>query len=120
MTIASRVGALITTVILAFGTAMPAKADLVKELIPTGKLRVAIAIAPAPSAFYAVKDGTTGKFRGVTVDLGAALARKLGVPVEFLPHLASGEIQNSAASGKWDVTFMCTTSSPTLRLVCSR
>jgi polar amino acid transport system substrate-binding protein len=28
------------------------------------------------------------------------------VPVEFLPHLASGEIQNSAASGKWDVTFM--------------
>jgi len=106
MTIASRVGALVTTVILAFGTAMPAKADLVKELIPTGKLRVAIAIAPAPSAFYAVKDGTTGKFRGVTVDLGAALARKLGVPVEFLPHLASGEIQNSAASGKWDVTFM--------------
>ena len=85
---------------------MPAKADLVKKLIPTGKLRVAIAIAPAPSAFYAVKDATTGKFRGVSVDLGAALARKLGVPVEFLPHLASGEIQNSAAGGKWDVTFM--------------
>ena len=85
---------------------MPAKADLVKELIPTGKLRVAIAVAPAPSAFYAVKDGATGKFRGVTVDLGAAMARKLGVPVEFVPHLASGEIRNSAASGKWDVTFM--------------
>ena len=77
-----------------------------KELVPTGKLRVAIAVAPAPSALYAVKDNDTGKFRGVTVDLGAALARKLGVPVDFLPHLASGEIQNSAASGKWDVTFM--------------
>ena len=61
---------------------------------------------PPQSAFYAVKDGATGKFRGVTVDLGAAMARKLGVPVEFVPHLASGEIQNSAASGKWDVTFM--------------
>jgi polar amino acid transport system substrate-binding protein len=85
---------------------MSATADLVTELIPTGKLRVAVAIAPAPSAFYAVKDSTTGKFRGVTVDLGAAMARKLGVPVEFVPHLASGEIQNSAASGKWDVTFM--------------
>ena len=106
MTIASRVGTLVTTAILAFGIAMPAKADLIKELIPTGKLRVAIAVAPAPSALYAVKDSTAGKFRGVTVDLGAALARKLGVPVEFLPHLASGEIQNSAASGKWDVTFM--------------
>ncbi len=77
-----------------------------KELVPTGKLRVAIAVAPSPSALYAVKDATSGKFRGVTVDLGSALARKLGVPVEFLPHLASGEIQNSAASGKWDVTFM--------------
>jgi polar amino acid transport system substrate-binding protein len=106
MTITSRVGVLVATAILAFGIAMPAKADLVKELIPTGKLRVAIAVAPAPSALYAVKDSTTGKFRGVTVELGAALARKLGVPVEFLPHLASGEIQNSAASGKWDVTFM--------------
>jgi polar amino acid transport system substrate-binding protein len=106
MTIASRVVAALAITALAFGIAMPAKADLVKELIPTGKLRVAIAIAPAPSALYAVKDSTTGKFRGVTVELGAALARKLGVPVEFLPHLASGEIQNSAASGKWDVTFM--------------
>lgn len=106
MTIASRVGALFSAAILAFGIAMPARADLVKELIPTGKLRVAIAVAPAPSAVYAVKDGSTGKFRGVTVDLGSALARKLGVPVEFVPHLASGEIQNSAASGKWDVTFM--------------
>ena len=77
-----------------------------KELVPTGKLRVAIAIAPSPSAVYAVKDVSTGKFRGVTVDLGSALAKKLGVPVEFVPHLASGEIQNSAASGKWDVTFI--------------
>ena len=58
MTIASRVGTLITTAILAFGIAMPAKADLIKELIPTGKLRVAIAIAPAPSALYAVRDST--------------------------------------------------------------
>ena len=55
-----------------------------KELVPTGKLRVAIAIAPSPSAFYAVKDAATGKFRGVAVDLGTALAKKLGVPVEFI------------------------------------
>src|SRR3989304_44428 len=77
-----------------------------KELIPTGKLRVAIAVSPSPSAFYAVRDGATGKFRGVTLELGKALAKKLGVPAECLPHLASGESQNTAASGKWDVTFM--------------
>src|SRR6185437_7898603 len=106
MTIANRVSVGLVVAITACGPSMSAKADVMKELVPTGTLRVAIAVAPAPSALYAIKDGTTGKFRGVTVDLGTALARKLGVPVEFLPHLASGEIQNSAASGKWDVTFM--------------
>ena len=101
-----RVLAGIITVTLACAFSVIAKADVMKELVPTGKLRVAIAVAPAPSALYAVKDAASGKFRGVTVDLGTALAKKLGVPVEFLAHLASGEIQNSAASGKWDVTFM--------------
>ena len=96
----------IVIVMLAGALSATAKADVMKELVPTGKLRVAIAIAPSPSALYAVKDTSTGKFRGVTVDLGSALANKLGVPVEFVPHLASGEIQNSAAGGKWDVTFM--------------
>ncbi len=91
---------------LACGMTATAKADAMKELVPTGKLRVAIAIAPSPSALYALKDANSGKFRGVTVDLGTALAKKLSVPVDFIPHLASGEIQNSAASGKWDVTFM--------------
>lgn len=67
-----------------------------EELAPTGKLRVAIAVAPAPSALYAIKDEATGKYRGVTVELGSTIAKKLGVPVEFVPHLASGEIQNSA------------------------
>jgi ABC-type amino acid transport substrate-binding protein len=91
---------------LTFACVMPTKADVVKEVAPTGKLRVAIAVGPAPSALYAIKDDATGQYCGVTVELGSAMAKKLGVPVEFLPHLASGEIQNSAASGKWDVTFM--------------
>jgi polar amino acid transport system substrate-binding protein len=88
------------------GSADPAMDAVMKELVPTGTLRVAIAVAPQPSALYTIKDETNGKFRGVSVDLGSALAKELGVPVEFLPHLASGEIQNEAASGKWDVTFM--------------
>jgi polar amino acid transport system substrate-binding protein len=106
MTFAYRLCVGIVTIMLADALSATARADVMKELVPTGKLRVAIAIAPSPSALYAVKDASTGKFRGVTVDLGSALANKLGVPVEFVPHLASGEIQNSAASGKWDVTFM--------------
>jgi polar amino acid transport system substrate-binding protein len=85
-----------------------AKADdaaVRRELVPTGKLRVAIAVSPSASALYVVKDAG-GQFRGVTVDLGTAMAKKLGVPVEFVPYLASGEITNAAATGVWDVTFM--------------
>ncbi len=78
----------------------------IKELTPTGKLRIAVAISPAPSALYAVKDAASGKLAGVTIDLGTALATKLAVEPQFLEYLASGEIQNSAASGVWDVSFM--------------
>lgn len=77
-----------------------------KELAPTGALRVAVAVSPAPSALYAIKDPASGRLRGVTIDLGSALAQSLGVPVEFVPYLASGEITAAAASGVWDVTFM--------------
>jgi polar amino acid transport system substrate-binding protein len=79
---------------------------VMKQLAPTGKLRVAIAIAPAPSAQFAIKDEATGAYRGVAVLLGAALAKKLGVAVEYLAHKGSGDIQNSAADDKWDVAFL--------------
>jgi len=87
--------------------AVPARADDAaarRELAPDGKLRVAIAVGPAPSALYAIKDGAG--FRGVTIVLGTALAQKLGVPVVWVPYLATGEIQASAAANAWDVSFM--------------
>ena len=77
---------------------------VLKELAPTGKLRLAIAVAPAPSAQFAIKDGDS--YRGVAVTFGRALAAKLGVPLEIIPHQASGEIQNSADADRWDVAFL--------------
>jgi polar amino acid transport system substrate-binding protein len=79
-------------------------AAVLKELAPTGRLRLAVAIAPSPSAQFAIKDGDS--YRGVAVTLGRALAKKLGVPIEILPHQASGEIQNSASDNRWDVAFL--------------
>jgi polar amino acid transport system substrate-binding protein len=82
-----------------------ADAAVTAQLAPTGKLRVAIAIAPSPSAQFAIKD-PSGNFRGVAIILGTALGKKLGVPVELIVHNGSGEIQNSAADNKWDVAFL--------------
>jgi polar amino acid transport system substrate-binding protein len=78
----------------------------VKELAPTGKLRVAIAVGPTPSALWTVRDAATGKPRGVPVDLGTALAQKLNVPVELVEYAASGEIIGATNKGVWDVTFV--------------
>jgi polar amino acid transport system substrate-binding protein len=80
--------------------------SVAKQLIPTGTLRVAVAVAPAPSAQFVIKDETSGGYRGVAIMLGQALAKKLGVAAELIVHNGSGEVQNSAASGKWDVAFM--------------
>jgi hypothetical protein len=54
-----------------------------EETAPTGKPRVGVVSAPAQSAFFVVKVAGSEP-RGVTVDLGKELARRLGVPVEFL------------------------------------
>lgn len=62
-------------------------------------------ISPTPSALYVIKDAS-GRYRGVAIDLGSALAQKLGVPVEFVPYLASGAITPDAKRDVWDVTFM--------------
>ena len=50
---------------LSIGTAAAAVEDSVmKELVPTGRLRVAIAVSPTPSALYVIKGGSGG-YRGV-------------------------------------------------------
>ena len=80
-------------------------ADAKDELAPAGKLRVAVAVAPAPSALYVVQNGP-GSYRGVAVDIGKLLAKSLGVPVEFVPYQSSAEITAAADKNAWDVTFM--------------
>jgi polar amino acid transport system substrate-binding protein len=76
-----------------------------KELAPTGKLRVGVGVGIAASPFWATKDAG-GKPRGVTLDLGAAMAKQLGVPVEYVVYPNSGEVTDGGPKGEWDVAFM--------------
>jgi polar amino acid transport system substrate-binding protein len=82
---------------------LSAQIDWRKELLPTGKLRVGIAIAPVGSAFWATRDPESGNPRGVTPDLASELAKELGVQLELVILPNSGEI---VASRAWDVTFL--------------
>ena len=76
-----------------------------KELTPTGKLRVGVALAPSPSPLFVVKDAD-GKPRGVTVDLGRELAQALGVEPEFTVAPNTGELVDQLEGGQLDVSFM--------------
>lgn len=77
-----------------------------RELAPTGKLRVGIAIGNIMGAGNVIIEQPSGKPRGVAVDLGSELAGKLGVPVDFVAHPNSGALTNAADSNTWDVAFI--------------
>jgi polar amino acid transport system substrate-binding protein len=81
-----------------------AQESTMKELAPTGKLRVGVVYAPTMSTFFVLKEGD--KARGVTVDLGEALAKKLNLPVEFVLYPNSGQVTDAVESGAVDVGFM--------------
>lgn len=79
--------------------------SLKSEIAPTGKLRVAIAISAAGGAFWSTRT-SGGNYAGVPVELGKAMADKLGVPVEYIEHQNSGQITDEASSNKWDIAFL--------------
>jgi polar amino acid transport system substrate-binding protein len=83
----------------------PVCADALKDqLVPTGKLRVAIGISAAGGAYWSTK--TESGYAGVPVDLGKAMADQLGVPVEYVAYQNSGLITDSVSTGAWDITWL--------------
>jgi polar amino acid transport system substrate-binding protein len=99
-----RATSLATSIMFGSGMAQDKSAAL-KELTPAGALRVGVAVGPSPSPMWATKDAA-GKPIGVTIDLGTAFAKSLGVPVEIVVHASSGEITEALVAGKLDVGFM--------------
>jgi polar amino acid transport system substrate-binding protein len=74
--------------------------DAVKELAPTGVLRAGINL----SNFLLVTGRTPdGGPAGVSPDMAAALAARLGVPVEYVPYKTPGELADAAGTGAWDI-----------------
>jgi polar amino acid transport system substrate-binding protein len=91
---------------LSIGTGAAAVEDgVMKELVPTGKLRVGVAYAPAPTPIFVARDAG-GEVHGVARDLGFALAKTLGIPAEFVVMATTGELTEACSSGSIDIGFM--------------
>ena len=80
-------------------------ADDLKQLAPAGKLRGGVVVAPAASAFFAIKDDK-GAVRGVTVDLLRAFAAKLKLPLDLQVFSNSGQVTDAVANAACDLAFM--------------
>lgn len=82
---------------------MPVSPAVVKDLAPTGKLRVAINLG---NIVLAQKDPATGEPRGVTADLAKELGKRLGVPVAFNLFDGAGKVFEGVKGGGIDILFL--------------
>ncbi len=73
------------------------------DLVPTGKLRVALNIG---NSVLATKDPTDGELHGVAVDLGHELAARLGVPFVPVEYPSVPKIMAGLQADAWDVAFL--------------
>lgn len=79
----------------------PASIEVRNALAPTGKLRVGV-YPGSPSSM--LKD-PSGEDKGITVDLGKALAARLGVPYEQVELARVAEVLEALKAERVDFTF---------------
>jgi polar amino acid transport system substrate-binding protein len=77
-------------------------ADVLRVLVPTGKLRVGLYLG---SPLSLIKDPATGETNGVGFELGREFARRLGVPYEPVVYKQNGEVISALKSGSVDILF---------------
>jgi polar amino acid transport system substrate-binding protein len=76
--------------------------EVVKALAPTGKLRAAINFGNGVLA----QMGPNGEPQGVSAELATALAKRLGVPIDFVIYQAAGKVAGDAGRNTWDIGFL--------------
>jgi polar amino acid transport system substrate-binding protein len=76
--------------------------EIVKDLAPTGTLRVALNLGNS----VLVQKDASGKTKGITVDLANELGKRLGVPVQFAEFEGAGKAFEGIKTGTLDIMFL--------------
>src|SRR6266550_4819432 len=75
----------------------------VADLVGAGRVRVGIGLGTSP---LAIKDPVTGEVRGPALDLGRALAKRIGVEFAPVEYPRPGAVMEGVRTGAWDVAFL--------------
>ncbi len=82
------------------GMTMDVTEQVLAELAPTGRLRAGINL----SNFLLVTGrAENGDPQGVSPDMAAAIAERLGVPVSYVPYPRPDQLAEAAGTGAWDI-----------------
>ncbi|HUQ76373.1 MAG TPA: transporter substrate-binding domain-containing protein [Burkholderiales bacterium] len=76
---------------------------MTKELAPSGKLRIGLNYS---NFLIVLGDDAKGEPRGIAPDLGRELARRAGLPFEFVKFDAAGKLFDAVKAAKVDVGFL--------------
>jgi polar amino acid transport system substrate-binding protein len=74
--------------------------QVVKELAPTGKLRAGINMS---NFLLVTGKAATGDPQGVSPDMAAEVARRLGVPLQLVPFPSPGQLADAVDDDVWDI-----------------
>jgi polar amino acid transport system substrate-binding protein len=74
--------------------------EIIADLAPTGVLRAGINLS---NFLLVTGKSPAGDPEGVSPDMAGEIARRLGVPVKYVPFKSPGELADAAGSGVWDI-----------------
>jgi polar amino acid transport system substrate-binding protein len=74
--------------------------DVITQLAPTGALRAGINLS---NFLLVTGKSPNGDPEGVSPDMAAEVARRLGVPLKLVPFKSPGELADAAGKNIWDI-----------------
>jgi polar amino acid transport system substrate-binding protein len=74
--------------------------DIIAQLAPTGALRAGINLS---NFLLVTGKSPNGDPEGVSPDIAAEVARRLGVPLKLVPFKSPGELADAAGKNIWDI-----------------
>ncbi len=74
----------------------------VADIRSSGRVRIGIGLVPT----FATKDAETGELRGIAIELGRALAERLGVELVPVTYPSPANLLDALRAGAFDIAFL--------------